>query len=321
MVLLSISVESFMGLTWPLWRHFAAQIERLGFTGIYCSDHFVVPAPPNRNSLEAMVALTYLADHSRRVSFGTMVSPLSFRDPVMLARHAVALDDLSGGRMILGVGAGWNEREHRMFGYHLGDIATRMDRLEEGLEVITRLLRSHDPVNYVGRFYRLQGAVLRPRPNQASSPRVLVGGSGPQRTLPLVSRFADVWNAQRLTAEGFRERSARLDALLESAGRRQCDVRRTLTVPVVCGRSQSELEWQVHWVRANPAMADVSLDRIVDYLSTRFGLIIGSPASVLEQISAYAAAGLEELVIQYFAVNDFDILHLLAEEILAHLPT
>ena len=100
-----------------------------------------------------IVALTYLAEQTQRIRFGPLVAPLSFRHPTLLVRQAAALDDLSGGRIILGVGTGWEEREHELFGFDLGDVPTRLARLEEGLEVITQLLRSDEPVTYEGRFF------------------------------------------------------------------------------------------------------------------------------------------------------------------------
>ena len=126
MVALSISLEGWFGLTWSHWKRLVTEVEPLGFTGLFLSDHFLLQEPPAQPSLELVVALSYLADHTQRIQFGSMVAPLSVRDPVMLARQAAALDDLSGGRMILGVGAGWNEAEHAMFGYELGDMTTRM---------------------------------------------------------------------------------------------------------------------------------------------------------------------------------------------------
>src|SRR5205085_8928541 len=111
---------------------------------MFRSDHFTNARPPDKDSLEMVVSLAYLADHTQRIHFGPLVAPLSVRTPSLLARQAAALDDLSGGRMILGVGAGWQEREHHLFGYNLGDVPTRMARLEEGLEVITRLFHSNE---------------------------------------------------------------------------------------------------------------------------------------------------------------------------------
>src|SRR5262245_16584656 len=117
MVAISIMIEGQDGLTWPRWQRLVAEAEDLGFAGLFRSDHFTNAQPPDKGSLELIVALTYLADHSRRIDFGPLVAPLSFRNPTLLARQAAALDDLSGGRMILGLGAGWQEREHTLFGY------------------------------------------------------------------------------------------------------------------------------------------------------------------------------------------------------------
>ena len=143
---LSITIEGHFGLTWTRWQQLTAAIERMGFAGIFRSDHLTQTSLPNMDALEALVSLTYLAGNSRSVHFGTLVAPLSFRDPILLARQAMAIDDLSGGRMILGIGAGWMEREHTLFGYPLGDITTRLDRLEEGVAVIAALIRSPEPV-------------------------------------------------------------------------------------------------------------------------------------------------------------------------------
>lgn len=106
MVKLSIAAEGLFGLTWPQWKRLVTTVEDLGFHGLYLSDHFLLPEPPDYPSLELITALTWLADHTERVRFGPRVSPISFRDPVMLARQAAAIDDLSGGRMSLGLGAG-----------------------------------------------------------------------------------------------------------------------------------------------------------------------------------------------------------------------
>jgi alkanesulfonate monooxygenase SsuD/methylene tetrahydromethanopterin reductase-like flavin-dependent oxidoreductase (luciferase family) len=143
--------------------------------------------------------------------------------------------------MILGIGAGWVDLEHTMFGFALGDIATRLARLEEALHVISSLLRSEEPVSYRGRFYRLQEALLGPRPLSPHSPKLLLGGHGPRRTLPLVARFADIWNCPPPSVEQFQAASSLLDNLLRKAGRQPADVKRTALVPVLCGRSPAEL--------------------------------------------------------------------------------
>ena len=129
----SITIETEMGMTWPLWKRIVPELEAMGLATIFRSDHFPLGVPGVTDSLELITSLTYLAEHTRRVDFGTLVAPLSFHDPVALARQAMSLNDLSDGRMILGLGSGWVESEHQVYGYTLGDIKTRLDRLEEGL--------------------------------------------------------------------------------------------------------------------------------------------------------------------------------------------
>src|SRR3954462_603419 len=107
-VQLSVQIEGAQGLTWPMWETLVRDVEALGFAGLYCCDHFANPAPPDFDSLEVMTALTYAATTTTRMEMGMLVAPVSWRDPVMLARQSMAIDDLSGGRFVMGVGAGWN---------------------------------------------------------------------------------------------------------------------------------------------------------------------------------------------------------------------
>jgi alkanesulfonate monooxygenase SsuD/methylene tetrahydromethanopterin reductase-like flavin-dependent oxidoreductase (luciferase family) len=207
---LSIQVEGF-GLTWPRWKRLVDMVEGFGFAGLYSCDHFMFPGAPGVPVLEMSLALGYVADHTRRVRFGPVVAPLSYRDPAMLARQAMALDDLSDGRMVLGVGAGWIEDEHTRFGYDLGDVRTRMDRLAEGLEVITRLCRTDGPVSFEGRYFRLRDAQIAPRSPRQRGPTIMIGGKGMGRLLQLIVRYGDVWTSSRLPLEVFRERSRQLD--------------------------------------------------------------------------------------------------------------
>jgi F420-dependent oxidoreductase-like protein len=320
MLAVSVSVEGVSGLTWFRWKRLITAIEQLGFVALYCSDHFVVPDPVPTDSLELVLALGYLADHTQRVHFGPLVSPLSFRDPVMLTRQAAALDILSDGRMILGVGAGWMEREHEMFGYQLGDMSTRMDRLEEGLEVITRLLQNSEPVSYMGRFYQLHDALLLPRSPRPHGPPILIGGKGAKRTLPLVARHGHIWNATGLKPDAFRERSAQLDELLQAVGRQPRDVKRSVLFPIYCARNEGELEQRLSWLRMFPDCATMSVDALAETANSVFSTaIIGPPESIIERIHAYAEVGVEEVIVQWFGLDDIEGLQLLAEQVVPHL--
>jgi len=318
MVDISIQVEGQDGLTWSGWKRWVTEVEALGFAGLFRSDHFTNARPPDKDSLETIVSLTYLADHTQRIHFGPLVSPLSFRDPMLFVRQAAALDDLSNGRMILGVGAGWQEREHTLFGLDLGDIPTRMMRLEEGLEVMTRLLHSDEPVTYEGQIYQLRGATLLPRPQRPGGPRVMIGGNGVKRTLPLVVRYGDIWNAAFLAPDAFRERSTHLDMLLHDAGREPNSVKRTVMSPLFFGRDMDELDQRLQWRHKRPDLADKSLDEAIDTLS-RNGVIVGTPDRIISQIHTFAEAGVEEIMLMQYGNPDesvIEVLQILAERVL-----
>ena len=245
MLEIAIMIEGQDGLTWPRWQKIAAALEDLGFAGLYRSDHFTNDAPPDKESLELWVSLTWLASHTRRIEFGPLVSPVSFRHPALTARMAAAVDDLSGGRLTLGLGAGWQVREHDLFGFELLEMKPRFDRFEEGLEVITRLLKSASPVTFDGDYFRLHGAALLPRPQRPGGPRLLIGGNGEKRTLPLVVKYADEWNGVFLPPAEFTRLNARLDGLLQTAGRAPGSVKRSLMTGVRFARSRKALDAQL----------------------------------------------------------------------------
>lgn len=317
MVAISIQIEGQNGLTWPYWKKFVKEVEDLGFAGLFRSDHFTNARPPDKDSLEMIVSLAYLADHTHHIHFGPLVAPISFRHPTLLARQAAALDDLSNGRMILGLGAGWQEREHHLFGHDLGDVPTRMVRFEEGLEVITRLLSSDEPVTYEGKFFQLREALLLPRPQRVRGPQIMIGGNGPKRTLPLVVRYADIWNGTFLSPESFEERSSTLDKLLNTAGRNPSEVKRTVMLGLTFGRDMAELDQRLSWRRDDPQYASKSLDKVIEELSMD-GSIVGTPDMIIEQINAYGKVGADELVLQWFDLDDMDGLLAFATSVLPH---
>ena len=219
---------------------------------------------------------------------------------------------------VLGLGAGWNEREHTLFGYELGDVPTRMARFEEGLEVITRLLRGDTPVSFDGRFYHLRDAVLLPRPARAGGPPILIGGSGPRHTLPLVARYGDIWNGQHLTPDEFRQRSAQLDALLLAEGRQPAAVKRTMHVSVFCGRDPSEFERRLRWWRRYPDFATMPQENLLAVLDSLFSTLVGPPERIVEQLRAYGKAGVEEVMVQWWGLDDAEGLQVLAEQVLPY---
>lgn len=281
----ALMIEGQLGVNWPRWKRLGETAERAGFAGLYRSDHFVEPTGPWDDALELWSSLLWLAAETRRIEFGPMVSPVSFRDPVVTAWTALAIDDLSGGRLQLGLGAGWNEREHDAFGYDLLDTDARFRRFTEALEVVTRLLRGHGPQTFEGEFYQLRNAELHPRPARPGGPPVVIGGNGPRRTLPLAARFADEWNGVYLTAEEFAERSRQLDALLREQGREPASLRRTLMTRVVLGRDDAELARKLG-------------DDTVEAL-TAGGALVGGPGEITAALRALREAGVQRVMLQW----------------------
>ena len=280
----AIMIEGQDGINWARWRRLVRAVEDLGFAGLYRSDHFTNPTGPNRDALELWSSLTWLADHTSRIEFGPLVSPVSFRHPVITAWTAAAVNDLAGGRLRLGLGAGWQEREHRTYGFELLDTDRRFARFEEGLEVITRLLRNEESVSFVGEFYRLHDAALMPSSTITGVLPIVIGGNGPNRTLPLVARYADEWNAVFVPARRFAELSARLDELLRAAGRSPGRVRRTLMTRVIFGRTDAEVSRELG---GEPR----------ERLRAR-GLIVGTPPEIVEQLGSLAEAGVQRVMQQ-----------------------
>jgi len=296
-------VEGQMGLDWPLWKSVVDLAEGAGFAGLFRSDHFTNPNPPDLESLELIVSLTYLADHTERIHFGQLVSPISFRNPVFLARQAAAISDLSGGRMILGVGAGWQEREHETFGFDLGSVRTRFDRLSEALEIITRLIREDSPVVFSGRHFKVNGATISPKP--AEPVPVLLGGNGPKKSLPLAAQYADWWNGGWGGADAYSEKSAALDQLLAKHNRQPSELKRTVMVPLFFGKDDSAAFDRMGALKNHPMMQGKGASEAVR-VAEEHGMVAGSASRVRDQLARIEGSGVQEVMLQWFPLDDLE---------------
>lgn len=298
----AIMIEGQDGLDWPRWQRLARTVEDSGFAALHRSDHFTNPIGPVLHALELWSSLTWLADNTDRIEFGPLVSPVSFRHPVITAWTASSVDSLAGGRLRLGIGAGWQEREHEAHGFELLETELRFARFEEALEVITLLLRNDKPVSFDGEFYRLRDAVLMPRSPRPGGPPIVIGGNGPRRTLPLAARYADEWNAVLIPPGRFAELSAHLDELLREAGRPREAVRRTLMTRAIFGRTTADVERKLAGKQA-------------DKLRAR-GTVVGTGPEVAEQLARLDEAGVERVMLQWLETDDIDGLEAMAEFVL-----
>jgi F420-dependent oxidoreductase-like protein len=297
----AIMVEGQEGIGWDRWRRLARAVEDLGYAGLYRSDHF-----PNRrtgsyqDALELWSSLTWLADNTRRIEFGPLVSPVSFRHPVITAWQASAVDGLAGGRLRLGLGVGWQEWEHGTFGFDLLDVDRRFARFEEGLEIVTRLLRNREPVSFEGQFYRLRDALIMPRSPRPGGPPIVIGGNGPRRTLPLAARYADEWNAVFVTADEFAKLDARLDESLREAGRAPELVRRTLMTRAIFGRTEADV---------NRKLDGVPRDQLEP------AVLAGTTGEIVERLGRLSEAGVQRVMLQWLEVDDVDGLEAMAHSV------
>jgi F420-dependent oxidoreductase-like protein len=307
MLKISLMIEGQNGLNWPRWQRIARLADDLGFQGLYRSDHYTNAEPPDKDSLELWTSLTWLASHTQRLEFGPLVSPVSFRNPTMTVRMASAVDDLSGGRLVLGLGAGWQEREHQIYGWDLLSVDDRFARFTEGLEIISLLLYSDQPVDYDGRFYHLKDAILLPRPQRHGGPPILVGGNGERRTLPLAARLADEWNAVYLPPAEFSRLNARLDELLQIEGRESNEVRRSLMTGCVYGKDSAEVEQKVALRTHN--------QRDAAQLRTH-GVVVGTASEIRDQLDELAEAGVQQIMLQWLDLDDSAGIEALARHVL-----
>jgi alkanesulfonate monooxygenase SsuD/methylene tetrahydromethanopterin reductase-like flavin-dependent oxidoreductase (luciferase family) len=224
---------------------------------------------------------------------------------------AAAVDDLSGGRRLtLGLGAGWQEREHQKFGFDLLDTPERFKRFEEGLEVATQLLRSNDPVDFNGEYFNLNEALLLPRPKRPGGPPILIGGNGPKRTLPLAAKYATEWNSIYLPADQLAALNQQLDVELEKQGRKPESMKRSMMAGCEFGRDDKEVIELVK-TRTEGKLTPEEL--------AAKGLAVGTTNQIVDQLGAWAEAGLQRIMLQWLALDDIDRLAAMGQELLPQL--
>lgn len=312
---LGVMIEGQEGLNWDGWRKIVRATEDLGFESLWRSDHFFsLMGPRDRDALETFVSLVHVAENTRRIRFGTLVCSMTFRHPSLLARMAAGIDQLSGGRFILGIGAGWNVPEHEAFGIEFPPVKRRMDMLEDSAAMI-RILWDMEPASFEGRVFRLKEARLNPKPAQQPAP-LLIGGGGEKRTLRIVARYADEWNVPAMPIDRYREKVRALEAHCERAKRDPKAIARSQMCAFIVGRSDAEIRRRLQAIqKVIPPLGQLSVDGAAAALKSR-GWLTGTPAEVVEQIKALEAEGVSRIMLQHHDQSDFEVLELIAEEVL-----
>ena len=287
-------------VSWADLMNTAAAIEDTGFDSLWSNDHFFplagyesdVNDSLEGSMFEGWITLAGFVARTRSILLGCMVSAAGYRNPVLLVKMAITLDHASGGRLVPGIGAGWYRRDHDSSGYELPPVSDRLDRLEESVRAISRLLDG-EAITTDGRWVRMVGARNDPPPLQERLP-LLVGGSGERRTLPVVARYADWWNGEG-AAEEIARNNAIIDQHCQAAGRRPTDIFRTVGIsPPLIRDSWSEAEEAMMETLAGHGVPPSEARR-----STAASDVVGPPDQVSEALARYARAGAAQLVFDW----------------------
>ncbi|MGO9334308.1 MAG: LLM class F420-dependent oxidoreductase [Acidimicrobiales bacterium] len=304
---LRIFTEPQQGASYDQLLAVALCAEDCGFDAFFRSDHYLRmgdgdgrPGPT-----DAWITLAGLARDTTRIKLGTLLSAATFRLPAQLAVIVAQVDAMSGGRVELGLGAGWFEEEHRAFGIAFPPSAgERLDRLEEQLEIVTGMWATdvEDHYSFSGEHYRIMDNAGLPKPAQVPRPPIIVGGKGTRRTPAIAARFADECNVSFASAEHCARLFAALDASCERIGRDPSSIRRSAALTVCAGRNDNEIS-----ARA------AAMGRDVDEL--RQNGAAGTAAEVAEQLRSYGATGATSVYLQILDLGDLDHLRFIAEEV------
>jgi F420-dependent oxidoreductase-like protein len=312
-VRICLMVEGQEGVTWEDWVALAETCERSGFEGLFRSDHYLsVFGRPERGALDAWATLAALGTHTRRIRLGALVSPVGFRHPAQLAKVVATVDHVSGGRVELGLGAGWYEVEHRSFGFPFPEIGERMELLEEQLEIVTRLW-GEETVDFAGRHYRLEGCRNEPRPLQQPRPPILMGGRAGPKAARLAARYADEYNAGYVPFEEVVARHARVRAACEEAGRDPATMTSSVMTVCIVGRDRPELLERTRAVQGVIGRENEDPEAVLDAGSGTW--IAGTVDEVVAQLRRLEELGVQRAFLQHLAHRDVGMVELIGAEV------
>jgi F420-dependent oxidoreductase-like protein len=311
-VRICLMIEGQEGVSWDEWLALARTCEEVGLEGLFRSDHYSSTiSTETRGSLDAWTTLAALAAKTERIRLGTMVSPVTFRHPANLARAAITVDHVSGGRVEVGMGAGWMELEHVSNGFPFHDLGTRLSMLREQAEIVVRQW-TENGFSFEGEHYRLEGSRALPKPVQRPHPPLIVGGRGGRGTVEVAARWADEYNTTFAMPDDVRDRRRKLDEACERAGRDPSTLRLTVMTTSVVGADEAELRERARrfLTRAGrPGEPDEWL------AERRGGGLVGTVDEVLASLERYAEAGLDGAYFQHLDHDDLDMVRLIGAEI------
>jgi F420-dependent oxidoreductase-like protein len=308
-----LMIEGQEGVTWEDWVALAETCEQMGFEALFRSDHYTsMFNESSHGSLDAWATLSGLGTLTSSLRLGTMVSPATFRHPSALAKMVVTADHISGGRVELGLGAGWFEREHLGYGFPFEKISTRMKVLAEQLEIVHGQWTSTD-FNFAGEHYEISSLNALPKPVQSPHPTLIVGGSGKKGSVDLAARWADEYNTVGPTPERCSELRGRLDDACRRHGREPSSLPLSVMTTCIVGETQAEFQDRVRGVLKATNNDDSPDDYVRDSHTSQ---VLGTADEVIESLQSYEAAGVERVMLQHLVHRDLDMVRLLGTSVI-----
>jgi F420-dependent oxidoreductase-like protein len=304
-----LMIEGQEGVTWPQWVALARACEEHGIPALFRSDHYLNldGQHPERGSLDAWATLNALAAVTSTLRLGSLVSPATFRHPSALAKAATTADHVSGGRIELGLGAGWHEREHQAYGFPFPPVRVRMDILEEQLQVVLGNW-SDGPFSFDGAHYKLHDLDAQPKPVQRPHPPLVMGGNAGPRSAALAARFADEYNTAFPTLDDIRQRRARVSEACERAGREPIPF--SIMAGLLIGADRDDLQDRARRLSDIRGGAPDAL-----LTSPPPGWVVGTIDEAAEQLTAVRDAGEPRVMFQNLLHDDLAVIALLGDQL------
>jgi F420-dependent oxidoreductase-like protein len=322
MMRFALMIEAQQGLSYAEQLAIARRAEAAGFEAMFRSDHYLsFPGPADNPTTDAWAVLAGLARETTRIGLGALVSPATFRHAGNLAKVAATVDEMSDGRIEIGVGAGWNDDEHAAYGLPFPEIAERADMLEETLAILHGLWEGPDGWSFEGAHWQVRGARFRAKPSSVPAraargearPRIIVGGSGSPRSMRIATRFADEFNVTSASADKVAATYQKLDDTLRAGGRDHIAFVHSAMIGVLMGRSDVEVR-----KRERRLLADIGENEAADdwFSKRRLRWIHGTPDAARESVRRFAEAGVQRIMLQDFLPRDLEMIDLMAEELI-----